>query len=334
MRNLVILVLLAFLGYSAWWWLGASAHDKALTHWFEDRRDAGWVAAYDDLNVVGYPNRIDTRVDGLELADPRSGWAWSAPFLHVHSLSYKPNHVIVALPNTQRISSTQATYDILSDAIRGSLVFVPNTDLTLDRLQVELSNVAIASETGTTTLKSGNFATRRITDGNAPDFAHEIGLDVRELSIPLPLLRMIDPKERLPRLMETTHIDVIAAFDAPMDRHAAEGDKPRLTALRLRDVHAVWGEMKIQAQGRTRIDRDGFFEGEITIKAQNWRAMIELAKTAGLIPADLARTVTRGLSLVAGLRGGREIEVPLRFDDGATYLGPIPIGPAPRVERR
>jgi len=152
--------------------------------------------------------------------------------------------------------------------------------------------------------------------------------------LPQGLLQIIDPRERLPQVIETVHLDALAAFDAPWDRAAFEGRKPQLTALRLRDVHATWGEIMISAVGRTKVDKDGFLQGEITIKARNWRAMVDLLEASGVIPRDLARTVRRGLGLMAGLRGGDELEVPLEFADGGTYLGPIPIGRAPRITIR
>lgn len=332
MRYLVGLIIVAFLAYSGWWWLGSTAHERGVELWLDDRRAAGWIADYDTLSVAGYPNRIDTTVTALDLADPRSGWAWSAPFLQVASLSYKPNHVIVTLPDAQRISSLQTTYNITSEIMRGSIVFVPNTDLTLDRLRLELKNIAVATDQGTATLSAGNFATNRMTEGSAPDFAHEIGLDITDLSVPERILRMIDPGKRLPQVMETTHIDVVAAFDKPWDRLSIEGRKPQLTALRLRDVNAVWGQMMLQAQGRAQVDRDGFLNGEITVRARNWRAMIDLLEDASVIPRDMARTLKRGLGLMAGLGGGDDLQVPLTFSDGGTYLGPIPLGPAPRIE--
>ena len=335
MRTLVILIVVAALGWSGWWWLGATGHEKAVDLWLEDRRAAGWVAEYSDLTVTGYPNRIDTMITGLDLADPRAGWAWSAPRFEVLSLSYKPNHVIAVWPGTQKYSTRDDTVEITSDRMRGSLTFVPDTGLTLDRLRLEVEAMDLKGQGWSSSLASANAATERITDDSAPQNAHAIGLDIRELTVPADWLALIDPDGVLPRTMDHTHIDVIAAFDAPWDRRAIETGAPMMTDLRLRDVNAKWGELELAAAGRIAIDRAGYFEGDVTLRLTNWEDMVNVAVTSGLIPADFGQTIVRGLKLLAGISGSaKELDVPLRFASGSTFLGPLPIGPAPRLVRR
>ena len=67
MRVLLAIVVLAALGWSGFWYWNASARDRALTNWLEERRAAGWIAE-GDVRVTGFPNRVDVIVDGLALA--------------------------------------------------------------------------------------------------------------------------------------------------------------------------------------------------------------------------------------------------------------------------
>ena len=132
MRTLLAIVVLAALGWSAYWWVHATAMDRAMTGWLADRRAAGWVAEAEDVRVRGFPSRVDTIVTGLDLADPRGGWAWQAEEFQVLSLSYRPNHVIAVLPGEQVLSTPYETIRAKAGQLRGSVIFRPTPRLELD----------------------------------------------------------------------------------------------------------------------------------------------------------------------------------------------------------
>lgn len=332
MRIVVGIIIAALLGWCAWWFLGAKAQDSAWESWFDERRQAGWVAETSDISVTGFPNRFDTTIKDIQLADPQSGWAWSAPFFQVLMLSYKPNHIIAAWPETQKISGPKGTTLINSKNMRGSVVFVPNTDLTLDRTRIELNGLGLLGNDWSASLDDVAFATRRMSPEEAPDFAHQIGLDAKDIRLSEPLKRGLDPTGVLPASIEQAHIDIVAAFDAPWDRHSLEERKPKLTALSVKDVSATWGNMDLIANGKVDVDAQGYPVGDINLKAKNWQAMVDLAVGSGLIGRDLGSTVKDGLGLIAMLSGNREtLDVPLTFAGGEIRLGPIPIGRAPKL---
>ncbi|MFN4131268.1 MAG: DUF2125 domain-containing protein, partial [Paracoccaceae bacterium] len=57
-----------------------------------------------------------------------------------------------------------------------------------------------------------------------------------------------------------------------------------------------------------------------------------LATTMGLIKPEIAPTVQNMMQAVAGSSGDPEVlEMPLIFRDGQMLLGPLPLGPAPRL---
>jgi hypothetical protein len=57
--------------------------------------------------------------------------------------------------------------------------------------------------------------------------------------------------------------------------------------------------------------------------------MIGMAVSAGLLDQEIANTVQNMGSLLAG--GSAELSVPITFQNGLMSLGPIPLGPAPRL---
>jgi Uncharacterized protein conserved in bacteria (DUF2125). len=62
--------------------------------------------------------------------------------------------------------------------------------------------------------------------------------------------------------------------------------------------------------------------------------MLRAAVRAGAIGADLADALEFGLGLLAGFSGGDVLEAPITFSGGRARIGPVPIGPAPRIASR
>lgn len=329
-RWLVILICLAVAAWSGYWWVGSGAQQRALTAWLEDRAGDGWVAEYDSLRVRGYPNRFDTRLTGVTLADPRSGWAWSAPVFQVLALSYQPNHVIAVWPPEQKVSSLQETISVTSDDMRASVRFEPNTALALSALTMDMKAVKMLSTDGwTASMKAAQLATRQ-TAGVA--YSHDLHFKAEEMK-PARILRgIVDPEGRLPEVFDAVRLDSTIAFDSAWDRFAIEGRKPEITAIEIKDFTARWGELEFQAKGALRVDRAGVPTGDVAVRAKNWQEMLAVGVASGLIPAQLEPSLQSGLGLLARLSGNPDtIDAPLSFAGGKVKLGPVPIGDAPII---
>ncbi len=104
MRRLTIIVLALAAIYGAYWVFGASMVERTATSRAELMRLEGWKIDYDDLSTRGFPSRFDTTVTALDVEIPSGDLAWSAPFVQALSLAYKPNEVILALPESQTIT--------------------------------------------------------------------------------------------------------------------------------------------------------------------------------------------------------------------------------------
>ncbi|MEM6619523.1 MAG: DUF2125 domain-containing protein [Pseudomonadota bacterium] len=330
MARLLTIAIIVVAGlYSAYWFVGSSAQERALGVWIEERRADGWVADFSDLSVRGYPSRFDTRITDLQLADPRSGWAWAAPVFQVLALSYQPNHVIAVWPPEQVISSPQERITVTAGDMRASVRFEPNSGLALSAVTLDVEDLALSSSADwSSAMAKAQLATRQ-TAGTA--FAHDVFFQATDMRPARVLELILSEDSPLPEVFEAVKLDATVGFDAPWDRRAIEGRKPELTSLNLREMSARWGAMEFEATGQLTIDRAGVPTGRIAVRAQNWRDMLALAVAADLVPERIAGAVESGLSLIAQFSGNPEtIDAPLRFDRGTVALGPIPLGPAPR----
>lgn len=335
MRKLLILILLAAAGWSGYWFVGSSGVKSGFESWFETRRAEGWVAEYADLSVSGFPNRIDTRFTGLELADPDTGLAWEAPKFEIAALSYKPNHVIAIWPPEQRLATPFEKFSVRSADMRASLVLEANTDLTLARTVMTAQNLEIipSGEAGVTEIGALTLAAEKVPADEAPSY--RLGLTADGFAPSLPWRQHIDPGDTLPETLEALNADIAVTFDKPWDRHAIEDARPQPIRIKVKLAKAHWGQLELQAAGEVTVNEAGVPEGTLTLKARNWREILQLSVKAGALPEGLAKTLEDGLSLISQLAGNpKTLDIPLDFRNDRVMLGPIPLGPAPVLRLR
>jgi hypothetical protein len=334
MRTLLAIVILAALGWSGWWLLQSTARDRAMTGWLEERRAAGWVAEAAEVRVRGFPSRVDTVITGLDLSDPEAGWSWRADGLQILSLSYKPHHVIAVLTGEQVVATPYETLSATSDRLRGSVIFRPTTRLELDHATFEIENMRISGDAGWTAAVGGAIlATRQAADRRP--FAHDLAFNAESLALPAELVAGFKADGVLPAEIGPIALDATLAFDRPWDRHSVEGDNPVLELVAIRNLALAWGELDLRGRGTLAVDEEGFAEGRLDLRTSNWEAMLDVAEASGALDPTLAGAVRAGLGLIARLGGDRNaLDVPLDFRDGTARLGPIPLGPAPRLAQR
>lgn len=328
MRRIIFLVVFVVLAWGGYWVVGSVALDRGLRAWIDDRRGEGWVAEYADLRVQGFPNRFDTTFTELDLADPDTGLAWTMPFFQILALSYRPNHVIAVWPNQHRIATPQERLTVTSASMQASVVVEPGTDLVLDRASLVAEALGVTSTAG---WQSG-AAELRLASRQTPVAAnsHDVAIEALRVRVAAPLKRQLDPLGALPQEIETLRIETEIAFDAPWDRFAIERARPQPTAIDLQDLTAIWGDLELRAAGDVTVDEAGLATGEITVKAVNWRQMLDIAVASGALPEASRTSVESALELLAGMSGRADtIDAPFAIRSGRLFFGPIPLGTVP-----
>jgi len=327
MIRLIAILLAGSLAWMTWWAFGQIAHEKALTAWVEDRRAEGWVADMSSLETAGFPNRFDTTVTDLNLADPETGVAWSVPQVQFLSLAYKPNEVIAVVPGPHRFSTPGETVDIAHEDARASLFLGASASLPLESARLVVEDLALASNAGwTAKLDEGRFAAERV---EVAENTYRIGAEITGLGPADPVRQVLDPARILPDTVETLHLDATLSFDTPWDRSAIEDRRPQPSRIDLTDLSARWGDVLFRVAGEVTVDANGFPKGKVTVRAEEWRKMLDMAVASGLLPEALKGSVEAGLELLSG--GTEKIDTPLELSGGMVRLGLIPLGPAPRL---
>ncbi|RBI72692.1 DUF2125 domain-containing protein [Roseovarius sp. TE539] len=334
MRLLLTGILLAAAAWSGYWFWGAATTRGAMEDWFQARRGDGWVAAYDNLAVRGFPNRFDISFSNLSLADPDTGLAWDAPFFQVLALSYRPNHVIAVWPDNQKLATPFRKYGIQNDDMRASFVFRPGVRLEVERGTLTTNNLRInpGSKYEESVISDLTLAAEHApADASA---TYRLGLSADGFAPPQDLRDRIAVRD-LPETLNALSADLTVRFDKPWDRRAIEEARPQPRHLFLRLAEARWGHLELQAAGELDVGSDGIPEGTITIKARNWPEIMKLARSSRALPEAMLGPLERGLSLLSRMSGNpRTLDIPLRFSGGDVSIGPIPVMAAPVLRIR
>lgn len=323
MKWLAIGVAVVAAVWSGWWFLGATAFERGAVAGIEAARTEGWRIDYADLSVSGFPNRFDTTVDAPRVTAPDGSVTWSAPFLQVFALSYRPNRFIAVAPREMVLDVPAGRLDIGNDDLRGSAAISASTRPELLRATVAAQALTLSGAGLDGRIDTAQLALRQI--GGATEY--DVALGVSGIEPGEALRAVIDPFEALPATISTLDIDLHATLDRALE--ADPEGMPRITALDFRAARLVWGELRVSVTGLLEIDADGVPEGTLTLDLRGWQSALRLAVSLGLLPVERLPLLSAGLAAMAEADGSASMD--LVFADGQMRLGLVPLGPAPRL---
>lgn len=335
----ILAILLTGLWYGAESWLGRMARDA--------------VAGQPDISARIAPLRRPGRL-GLHLSDvtlsEAGTQAASLPVLDAYLSLRSPATLSVDLPPSALLTPAGAApmqLDIQDG--QAEVTLSPLRGLAISHLGLHGRNLAMD---GAPIFDSLN-ATARLTHmgGVAPDgsvAAYRVDLDAAGLAFgALP--------ERL---------DIAGAVQVWLDRvpgpdAGAGGALPQPTGFQTPGVILTLDGMRLRLAGRVEADEQGLARGQAAIYTADGPAFVQAAVDAGLLSPDAALPLQGLIGRVAGAppemdapaadplspedtaladeivtlppAGPGEIRLPIFFGDGIMRLGPVPLGPAPRI---
>jgi hypothetical protein len=326
MRAIFTVVAVLAVAWCGYWFIGARFVTQAAEAALVQARAQGLRAGAEDLTVHGFPNRFDLTVTAPDLADPVSGFGWTAPFVQIFALTYRPWHVIAAFAPEQQIITPAGLFTLTAGKLQASLRARPTRALPLDRFTLIGSDLTLLAPGGSSLATPELRLATRDLDGTG--LRHEIGLEVTGLA-PDPVL--LPEGTGLPAVLDRLHLDADLTFSAPIDRKAPQ-TRPELTGISLHEGLLIWGDLALHAKGDLVPDAAGLAEGSLTLRATNWQRLLPAMEAAGLVKPEVVPTWTRMLTVMAQQSGDPAvIDLTVRFSAGRISLGPLPLGPAPRL---
>jgi hypothetical protein len=329
MRKWIILVVTLPMLWAAYWFFGSYGLKSEINTWLTDRQEDGWQVEYSNLKVRGFPNRFDTTLSDIQLTDPDTGISWAAPFVQFLSLSYKPNHVIAVWPMSQTFSTPYQKIEVSSAEMKASAVLSPDHEMKLLRGTLIANDLALKSTSGWDIgVSSISTSIRQL---ELPE-SYEFSTSINSLEPSETLRKWLGETRNLPAKINNITLDFTTELTRTLDRTTIEDARPQIKTLDLTRASASWGELLIRASGKLTVGIDGNLNGELELNAKHWKEMLQLAVSAGAISSEIAAAAELGLSFMARLNGSDQaLDTTLTFRDGRIFLGPIPLGTAPKL---
>lgn len=316
MRRLTFVVLILASLYGGYWVVGSRAVLAAARTAMSDLQAEGLVS-YRDVSLVGFPSRFDVTV--TEPAVTAQGVTWSAAFLQVFALSYQPNRIIAVWPHEQSLQVAGETIALESQDMRASAAFGADADLPFDHGQMVIEAPQATSDRG---WAINAKQLRLAAQSQGESRAQRIGAEALQVAL-------IGLGPDLPQMVERAHLDATVTFDRPIDRHMRGSVRP--TAIDIATASLVAGDLRLTATGALEVGASGTPEGRVEVTAQGWRRMLAMAQAGGALPAQDAANIERMLDGIARTGADPEtITLPFVLREGSVFLGPFPLGPAPR----
>ncbi|MDV7271291.1 DUF2125 domain-containing protein [Thioclava sp. A2] len=319
MRKLIVLVAgLAGL-YAGYWTLGAVVLRQGSEAALAQARADGW-ADTEEISLAGFPSRFDLSFSAPHLRSPDGQVEWSAPVAQALALSYQPNAVILWAAPEQELRVGRQKFVLKNDDMRASVRagLTPDLPLALASLVVKEPRITpdgMGAAAKATELRASIAA---LEGGTAPSY--RIGFEMTGLAL---------PPEISAEAVGRVFLDGVAQFAAPLDRHLTAA--PRPLALDISSAQLLWGDRRLDAEGRLTLAADGIPEGTINLKLGNWRDWLAKAEALGLLDPRRKPMLESIGQMMAQQSADGTVPLPLVFARGQIRLGPIPLGPAPRL---
>ena len=313
------------------WWAGASAFLRGgVENWISARASEGWRAEVQDIEGGGFPDTLVTTLIAPSFFDPQTGVSLNASSLRFEAKAWWPGYAKVLLPqDTIQLSNPDGQFDILMSDGLLKMDLKPGTKLQVQQLAWTAGPWGATS--GADALVSADTLNLSMLQADAKEsYSFEVSAQsLRPGDIPRRRLAIPDD---WPIALDTLKLNMDVRFDRPWDLRSLEERRPQPRRIDLHLAEAAWGDVQLNIAAHLDVDENGTASGDLSLQAQNWRDLLNLAETAGLLPSAAKDQAERALGQFATLSGNpNTLDVKLTFRNGLMFLGFIPLGTAPQI---
>ncbi|MEL6618539.1 MAG: DUF2125 domain-containing protein [Pseudomonadota bacterium] len=329
MRKLAWIIGLAAVAWCAWWWAATTGMSRGVEGWLGARQAEGWQAEVSDLSSGGFPLHLRTDLHDLALADPAAGLAIQTDRLQIAAPAWWPGDATVTLADTPILLASPLGQSELTmqDGVM-ALNLHPGTALELEALGWTAGPWQVSDPAGVQAAATALTLTMTQTDGAT----YDLRADAPGFSPGDAARRAVRLPDGFPRAFDSLQATATVTFDTPWDRRALDQRRPQLRAIALHLAEAKWGDLSLNFAADLTVDASGIPDGTMSIQADNWRTMLDLAQASGLLPTQLRGQADNILQALAGASGNPDtLDVDLTVRGGAILLGFIPVASAPRL---
>ena len=321
-----LIVLFLALAWSGLWFYASHVADRTITEWTEREAQFGRIHSCASRSVGGFPFRFELRCANptVELRGGSVPAVLKARELLAVAQIYRPDLLIAEVtgPMTAGNSANRKRSPLIGRCYRRACAgFRPRRSgsrscSTKRGLAKRLARTAYRQR------RQGRVSHQRASNAETANAAFDIISRLTGTALPAwPLLASGPLSAEVSAVLRGVNDLLPKPIPVRLREWQASGGRLELTQMRV-----TQGDALGVASGAVGLTSEGRLEGAIDLKLAGFDQLVRGLSGQG---QGIGQLGFLGLSALAGrteLEGKRAIAVPLRFDRGAFFLGPIRVG--------
>jgi len=324
-----ILVALAFLGWSAGWMVLKGQMEQQMDRAAADLRKAGFEVAWKERKLAGYPFRFSVTLTEARLREP-SGWGLDVPVLKAEASAFNVQHwMLVASDGTVVTRPVSGGLRVTGKALRASLVA---TDAPLPRIAVEGVQLIFTPEPGARpfALSKAEKLEFHLVPGGKDEAALLFRIDGGKAAAGGLTARLAGekPVSVLWDSLLSQRDDLTGKDWQQAVRHWTDAGG----SMTLRKGGITLGDTSLgMGSGSLTVGVDGRLRGSLDAQLTKGSGGLLAMGETGLIEPNSAQIAAAVVQARELMNDGKSAQATISFEAGRTTLGPVAIGPAPKV---
>jgi len=314
----------ALSGY--WIWSAQQLRD-GLADWRRQTEAEGRKVTFADPEITGFPLALALTLQAPALETPGK-WLWAGPRIQARSWIFKPQEVSVDAAGRHRLTFAQGQglgqAMVALDRADAALRLDGKGRLTAAELTLGGASGVVNGELHFDLAALSAAVAQGTADEGLPPPRLDLGLAAHGLSLESALLRPFG------NTIETLELDGrlygwrADRWDrAALSRWRDGGGRLAVDRLRL-----IWDDVTVMASGRLALDEKLRPLGELDAWWRGLADAVDRLTAAKRVKAEAAMVLKLGLLALptrTAADGDTEVNLPLSFDRGQLFLGPLPL---------
>jgi hypothetical protein len=322
----VLAIVLALAWSAGWVWARGQAQSR-MDAAVADLAKAGYQIAWKERDIGGYPFRLDVTLTDAVMHEP-SGWGLEAPDLEAEAYMHAPGHWMIAAPQGITFVRPQGG----PVAVTGKLIHASLTDLAKRPPSLSFEGLGLNFQPGPGALPFFLSAADKVEFHlrAGPDDEGGVFLTVDKGKARLSGLFARIAGDKPISIAWNSTLSKISAFSGDNWPDAVRHWSDAGGQMNVRQAGITAGDALIGASAATlTVGRDGRLRGELPVSVRQAPRALGAMGDQGLLPRETAQAAAD----VAQAReeAGQTAHITLNFQAGRTTLGPVGVGPAPKV---
>lgn len=322
-----VIAILVVVGWTGLWIYARAEAGRQIDSNVERLRSAGYDITWAERRITGYPFRLNVAMTNAIVREP-SGWALAAPRLEGQAYMHGLTSWVLATPQgltftRPRGGPVEVTGDIIHASLTGLNRPIPNVSF-------EGTKLVFAPAAGAQPffLSAADKVQFHLRPGPDDQAAVLLKVDAGKAQLSGLFARMAG--DRPISIVWESVISRVSAFQGPSWPRAVAAWTLAGGRMTVRQAGMTAGSASVGVQnGMLTVARDGRLSGSMSVNLREApRALGAMAETGAIRPeAAMAAS-----AVAAARQGSGDIaQADITFQAGQTTLGPVAIGPAPKV---